>query len=140
MYKLIIRTFIVPLVAVTVIGCTSLDPIDPRPSLEQIRAQNRQNLLQLSPGITKSDVLKIMGTETISAKYGNVITNPYRTEMYRAGGHTFELIFYYTDKKKSDGAITDDELMPIVILDGKLDGWGWSYWNNLVQKYELRVR
>ena len=137
MYKLIIRTFIVPLVAVTVIGCASLDP---RPSLEQIRAQNRQNLLQLSPGITKSDVLKIMGTETISAQYDRVITNPYRTEMYRAGGHTFELILYYTDIKKSDDAITDDELMPIVILDGKLDGWGWSYWNNLVQKYELRVR
>ncbi len=42
--------------------------------------------------------------------------------------------------KKADGAITDDELTPIVILDGKLDGWGWSYWNNLVQKYEVRLR
>ena len=27
-----------------------------------------------------------------------------------------------------------------IILDEKLDGWGWSYWNNLIQKYELRVR
>jgi hypothetical protein len=34
--------------------------------------------------------------------------------MYKAGGHTFELLFYYTGIKKTDGAITDDELTPIV--------------------------
>ena len=108
-------------------------------STEQIRAGNRENLMLLSPGMTKAEVLQVMGTETIRVGM-EVITNPYRSEMYQAGGHTFELLFYYTDIKKTDVAITDDELTPIVLKDGKVDGWGWTYWNNLVQKYEIRIR
>ena len=60
--------------------------------------------------------------------------------MYRTDDSVFELLLYYTDIKKADGAITDDELTPIVLKDGRVDGWGWSYWNNVIQKYEIRVR
>ena len=96
--------------------------------------------MSLSPGISKQEVLTAMGTKKITSEYGQIINNPYRTELYRHQGHAFELLLYYTDLKRRDGAITDDELTPLVILDGKLDGWGWSYWDGLVQKYELRVR
>lgn len=109
-------------------------------SLSQIRADNRQKLLNLSAGLSKQEVLAVMGTKTIRADDGTVVTNPYRTEMYRAKGSVFELLLYYTDIQKSDGAITDDELTPIVIKDEEVDGWGWSYWNNVIQKYEIRVR
>lgn len=108
-------------------------------SLADIRAWNRQNLLQLSTGASKADVLRIMGTDTISAE-GSVITNPYRSELYRSEARTVELMLYYTDIKKADGAITDDELTPIVLIDGRVDGWGWSYWDAVVKKYEIRVR
>jgi len=111
-------------------GCASLDAI---------RSQNRQNLMSLSPGMSKQEVLAVMGTKTIMSEDGR-INNPYRSEMYKSQGHTFELLLYYTDLKRADGAITDDELTPLVVMDGKLDGWGWSYWDGLVQKYELRVR
>lgn len=57
----------------------------------------------------------------------SVITNPYRTEMYKINDDIFEVFLYYTDLKKNDGAITDDELTPIIIKNGKVDGWGWSY-------------
>lgn len=95
--------------------------------------------MHLSPGMSKGDVLNTMGTETITTT-ADTITNPYRTELYRAGGHVFELLLYYTDIKARDGAITDDELTPLIIKDGKLDGWGWSYWDDVVSKYEIRVR
>jgi len=106
----------------------------------QVRGENRQNLMHLSVGLNKQDVLKVMGTETKKTDVGSVITNPYRTEMYKVNNNTFELLLYYTDLKKSDGAITDDELTPIIIKNGKVDGWGWSYWNNIIKKYEIRVR
>ena len=109
-------------------------------SLGHIRGQNRERLLELSPGMTRHEVLSVMGTEKILTDDFDSITNPYRTELYRSGGNTFELLLYYTDKKRVDGAITDDELTPLVIMDGKLDGWGWSYWDSLLQKYEIRVR
>ncbi|TXH48363.1 MAG: DUF3192 domain-containing protein [Cellvibrionales bacterium] len=109
-------------------------------STSEIRAENRQKLTSLSPGMSKEEILSIMGTKTIKADTGVVVTNPYRTEMYKSNGHAFELLLYYTDIQKADGAITDDELTPLVMKDGKLDGWGWSYWNDIVKKYEIRIR
>ncbi len=102
-------------ISLLLVGCASLDAI---------RTQNRQRLLSLSPGMSKQEVLSIMGTKTIKARAddGSIINNPYRTEMYRSQGHTFELLLYYTDKKRIDYAITDDELTPLIIMDGKLDG------------------
>jgi len=119
------------LISILVTGCVTT---------AQVRAENRQNLLHLSVGASKQDVLNKMGIKTIKTKNGSVITNPYRTEMYKVDKDTFELLLYYTDLKKSDGAITDDELTPIILKNGKVDGWGWSYWNNLIKKYEIRVR
>lgn len=106
-------------------------------SINAVRSQNRERLMNLSPGMTKNQVLSIMGVNNV---WATKINNPYRTEFYRKNGHTFEVLLYYTDLKSLDGAITDDELTPIIILDGKLDGWGWTYWESLIQKYEIRIR
>lgn len=99
--------------------------------------------------MTKAQVLQVMGSATVQT-YGNsdpflsskseVITNPYRTEAYESRGVHFEVLYYYTDVKAADGAITDDELTPLVLADGKLDGWGWGYWRDLISRYEIRIR
>lgn len=104
-----------------------------------IMSDNRHNLMKLSAGISKEEVYTIMGKET-KIFLGGSVDNPYRTEMYRSQGHRFELLFYVSQPMHADGMWTDDELMPIVIMDGKLDGWGWSYWNDVISKYELRIK
>ncbi len=81
-----------------------------------------------------------MGTETMYSEEGWVVNNPYKTEFYKSQGRNIETIYYYTEKKKADDCVTDDELTPLVFVDGKLDGWGWSYWQDLVKKYEIRLR
>lgn len=113
-------------------GCASLD---------SARATNREHLNALSVGMSRADVLRVMGTKTITTRERpKTVTNPYRTESYESHGQRIEVVYYYTDLKRADGAITDDELTPIVLVDGKVDGWGWGYWQDLVQRYELRVR
>ena len=116
-------------------GCATMDTV---------RAENRANLNRLQLGMTKEEVLAVMGTKTVTTYRegvrGEQITNPYRTEMHRAGGHTWEIMYYLTDLKADDDAITDDELTPIVLKDGKLDGWGWSYLQDVARTYEIRIR
>ena len=115
--------------AILLVGCVTM---------EQVMASNRRKLLRLSPGMTKPQVLESMGTKTYAIG-GDTITNPYRSEFYKTDDHTFELLFYYTDRKDADGKISDDELTPLVVLDGSLDGWGWPYWHNLASKHGLRT-
>jgi hypothetical protein len=119
---------------------------------EKFRAQNRASLLRLHRGMPRDSVLAIMGVGSveISNKWevGLVnprrrdwtLTNPHRTETLSGPADTLEVLFYYTDVKRSDDAITDDELTPLVIKDGRLIGWGYSFLDDSVQKYEIRIR
>ena len=108
-------------------GCTESD---------RIRVMNRENLMKLSIGITKQEVLDIMGTETFGS-----INNPYKNEvLYGKNGKVLEVLYYYTDKKSADGVITDDELTPLVFDGDKLIGWGWGFLEVNIQKYEIRIR
>ena len=117
-------------------GCVSSNP-----TTTKIRADTREKMLNLSVGMTKQEIYAAMGTETITSVSGHVIKKPYKTEMYRSSkGNRIEILYYYTELKKSDDAITDDELTPLVLIDGKLDGWGRSYWDSIIQMFEIKIR
>lgn len=108
----------------------------------QVRNSNRVAITKLSPGMSKSKVMKIMGDgpNITSVTLGDTISNPYSSAAYRVGDRVYEILYYYTDIKKRDGGITDDELTPVVLLNGKVDGWGWAYWNDIINRYEIRLR
>jgi len=107
--------------------------------LETMRATNRENLLKLSIGMTKQEVLYTMETRTISSK-GHRITNPYRSETLQGKDKALEVLYYYTDVKRSDGEITEDELTPIVFDDSKVIGWGWGFLQDNKEKYGIKMR
>ena len=110
-------------------------------TLDAVKTKNRENLNRISLGMTKTQVLDIMGTETITTN-GNPskVSNPWRTEILKGKDDTlYEIIFYYTDTKEADGAIKDNELTPIVLEQNKVIGWGWSFLNDNVKKYQIEV-
>jgi len=92
--------------------------------------------------MTKEQVLEIMGTGTIhTLSPGGAINNPYKSEvLYGKNGKTLEVLYYYTDIQRADGAITDDELTPLVFDDDILIGWGRGFLQENIKKYEIRIR
>ncbi len=129
--------------SIVVGGCFS----DQKPC-DNLRNVNRMNLNQLAVGMTEQEVRQRMGDgkceDTVFNPYQHVTllsaTNPYKKEILQGRNKTFELLFYYTDVKKADNAITEDELTPLVFDNGKLIGWGWSFLDANVAKYEIRLR
>ncbi len=110
------------------------------PTIQQIQSTNRSNLNRISLGMTKSQVLDIMGTQTVKTAEGYIINSPYRSETTSQNGLNYEIHFFYTDTKKNDGAITDDELTPVVYFEGKVSGYGWNYLRDNIKKYQLDIR
>jgi len=116
--------------------------------MQEATAPNRTNLLKLSMGMSKAEAITAMGTAPATAYYRDnfgfqqsfTINNPYRSEILQGKDKTFEVLYYATDVKKDDNAITDDELTPLVFDNGKLIGWGWSFLQDNAQKYEIRIR
>ena len=147
--------------ALLLTGCaTSTHPPLPGPSVGDVQVQNRENLNRLSTGMTREEIEALMGTETIQTYryqkdrlnwrrevwvYKAVpylkITQPHRTESLRASdGTQVEILYYYTDRKKLDDVISEDELTPLILEQGQLVGWGWSYLKQNVERYEIGIR
>ena len=126
------KTLLILLINLILVGCGV--------SSDYVRTQNKNNLNKISLNMSKSKVLDIMGTENFKQSDGTNITNPFRSETFNENNKTYEVLFYYTDFKKSDGVITDDELTPIVFFDGKVVGYGWLYLKDTIKRYQIDIR
>ena len=130
------------------IGCTGMGV-----QMDAVRERNRRNLSVLNFGMTKQQALDVMGVSTDTlvsynprdgAGFANpvkrIYNNPYRSSAFSRDTLAIEVIYYWTDLKRADGAVTDDELTPLVFFDNKLAGWGWDFWDDTAAKYEIRIR
>jgi len=112
---------------------------------QKTASENRASLAKLSIGMTKDEVLKVMGT---SSRTGNffeghaVIENPYKSETVQGGNETFEVFYYLTDPYEDRGGwfktdMTYDELTPLLFRNGLLAGWGDDFLRKNIPDYEL---
>lgn len=98
--------------AIILAGCNSINPY--------MRAkENVENSKRLRIGMTKAEVLTIMG-------------EPLRNESFNRP----DLWYYYFETNWLDGLITEDECFPLVFSNGKLIGWGNSFYS----RYRLESR
>lgn len=81
----------------------------------------------LSVGISRDSALQLMGVE-----------KPARVDPFLVNGHYFEVIYYA--KPGSDGVgVPDRKLSPVVVVDGKLVGWGWKSLDSVAGANKLPV-
>ncbi|MBE6358900.1 MAG: DUF3192 domain-containing protein [Lentisphaerae bacterium] len=93
-------------------GCASLNPY-------KVAEKNIRNSKQLRIGMTKAEVLAVMG-------------EPEKNESFSKP----DVWFYYYDCNWLDGFVTEEECFPLVFADGKLLGFG----NNFYAKWQLENR
>ena len=101
--KKIMLLFFVAVISLVFSGCTA--------------AKNIENSKKLRVGMTKTQVLNIMG-------------RPLSDELYSKP----DVWFYQVQTVWADGLDTRDECMPLVFENGKLVGWG----NNFYTRYNSR--
>jgi hypothetical protein len=78
-------------------------------------------LKNLSLGINKDSTFNALG-----------ITTPERPEMYLVNGQTIEAVVLR--REGADGPLDSlslSEKTPVVLINDKLAGWGWNYWDSV---------
>jgi hypothetical protein len=97
-----------------------------------------RNIGQLPVGIARDSVLKILGQGSTAT---DSTPNVYREERYLNNGHFITLLMYSpTGKKEGVETIPEEQLIPVVLRDDTLTGWGWEHTdsvataNNIVLK------
>jgi len=124
------------------------------------REANQTNIARLTAGMSREQVLSIMGSQSLPRPLGTEgsgqprterdsmgvtqvqitgsnapsLYNPMRTGTYEVGEHTWEVLFYYARLVEDDGIVSDDELEPVVLKNGFLAGLGWVYWRDVAAR------
>lgn len=133
---ILVRVLTLVVAGVAVSGCSQ--------GFEQVQSENRAKLFRLEVGQTRQQVLEEMGTEPQTFNKGafrsdGVVPNPYDSETHLMGSTEIEVLYYATNVQNTDGVITNDELTPLVLVDGILVGWGWTFLQTFTDDNDLTL-
>lgn len=120
------------------------------------RETNHANLSRLTLGMSRAQVLSIMGTGSLERPVGTegaggarterdtlgvtqvqlpvggarapALYNPMWSATFEAGDTSWEVLYYYVRMVADDNRVTADEVAPVVLANGYLSGIGWPYW------------
>ena len=112
------KKLLILLLCLGLVGCASTMPWN--------IGRTRRNLMKLEIGMTKQEVINIMG-------------EPYDREAYKLkNGQTLDFLIYLTKYTYAD-RILDSDTTPICLQDGKVTGWGRNFYVNEKKRYEIKV-
>jgi hypothetical protein len=95
-------------------------------SLEALASANQAKLLHLSTGMTKEEVLSLMGEQTADTRDG-VVNNPWTVETsVGEDGSFYEALYYVIRKNQPFTPVRKSLTTAIVLKDGKVIVWGES--------------
>lgn len=117
-----------PVLSATLSPRHNLTPLYSRDVYKNNALKNRKKIRKIKIGTPKSRVYKIMGTKSFSGSTNEsvTITNPYKTKEAQLADGLYEILYYYT-RAINDGAITDEELTPVILHDDKVVGIGEDF-------------
>jgi hypothetical protein len=122
------RALTMLVVAVVLLGCASRGE---HLTLAELASANQSRFAKLSLGMSKSDVIALMGSGT--AKTGDgIVNNPWTVEAsVGRDGAQYEALYYVTRRNQPFTPVRKSLTTGIVLKDGKVVGWG----ENALQQY-----
>lgn len=104
------NVFVVLMAVFSLVGCM----------YGNLRQENRQNINRVDVGMTKDQVLNIMGDKSTGE-----ISNPYKRETIPGkDGKTYDVLYYYTEQV--GGKSWETGVTPVVFVEGRVIGVGWK--------------
>jgi hypothetical protein len=99
-----------------------------------------KRLRDLDVGISKDSMLKVVGR---GAPEGDSLPNIYRHNAYLVQGKMFEVYFFdpeNRDYRDTTVAVSPDDLTPIVLANGVVEGWGWRNASKWAEQYGIPLK
>jgi hypothetical protein len=87
-----------------------------------------RRLEQLSAGISKDSALVIMG-----------VAKAHRVDPYLVDGHYIEAMYFSRAETTDTASVADRQMSPVIVVDGKLAGWGWGQWDSIASVHKIQV-
>lgn len=93
-------------------------------SLAELASSNQAKLMRMSLGMTRAEVIALMGVDTADTNDG-VVNNPWTVEGFIAeSGAHYEVLYYVTKPNPPFTPVRKTLATPVVLKDNKVVGWG----------------
>jgi len=101
-------------------------------TLAELAASNQSKVTQLSVGMSKTDVISLMGAQTSKTRDG-VVNNPWTVEtMVGKDGAQYEALYYIIRRNQPFTPVRKSLATAIVLRNGKVVAWG----ENALERYK----
>jgi len=84
-------------------------------------------LENLTAGISKDSAVAVMGAQ------------PKRIDPYLNNGQYIEAMYFPRAGKTDSASLTDRKMSPVVVINQKLAGWGWPFWDSVAAANSIPV-
>jgi hypothetical protein len=98
---------------------------------------------KLATGISRDSALAIIN----EGAAGDSLARVYRQESYllpnlKGNVHVANILFYNKrgEKETDNPKLSADATTPIVVSDGKVIGWGWTYYDSLAKANNISLK
>lgn len=109
-------------VAAALFAVSTMVDAGPRVPLRDLVSGNNDRIRSLSPGMSRSDVVRLMKDYTALTP-GGTVGNPYRAETFRHEGATYEVLYYLTQRPQPMQP-REAPTTPVILKNGAVSGWG----------------
>jgi hypothetical protein len=78
-------------------------------------------------GMSRMEVVQVMLDDVQFLQMSGQAANPYATRFVNdLRDEQLEVMYYYTGMKSPDDRVNNQELVPIILKDNSVIGWGWE--------------
>jgi hypothetical protein len=108
--------------------------------LTGITACQDARLRALETGMAKDSALAVLAEG--KPMKADTIPNVYRHTRYFMDSKEIDIFMFDPKNRKmwEEPNVTNEELTPVVMIDGKVDGWGWDHMEDVTSKYRIVLR
>ena len=97
-----------------------------------------KNIRKLTVGISRDSALKVLALGSIGA---DSTPNVFREERYLHDGHFITLLMYTnTGKEEGRDSIPEGDLIPVVLRDDTVTGWGWAHHDSVARANNIVIK
>ena len=92
-----------------------------------------KRIQKLSKGIGRDSVMKLLGSTPADS-----MALIFQSSRFLVNGENVEVLYYdVRGRKRFQDSVPGEELTPVVLTNGKVEGWGWANWDSVAKSLSI---
>ena len=110
-------------------------------ALTLLAACEDKRVKELNTGITRDSAVSVLAQEIKKGSGSDSFPNVYTREQFLVGGKTMEVLYFTPNNEKvTKDTVPMGKLTPLVFVENKLIGKGWSAWDSIATANNIPVK